>query len=130
MNGCIGVLGVKSHETSRTDATDRRLPGETRVATMPAVVMQPAAQGACAPRRGRIGPTIRPLAQQRLNEALRFAVRAGRVGASAEVAQPLPGAEGGDAWPQYQGRLQVKLGRAVRLRRSDLDRLRRGDTMG
>src|SRR5712691_2935723 len=54
---------------------------------MPVVMVQPAVQGGTARGRAGVGAAIGPLAQQRLDEALRLAVGARRVGPGAEMAE-------------------------------------------
>src|SRR5690349_3025748 len=69
----------------------RRAPAEARVRTLVVVEAQIGREGGGAPSRADEGPPIRPLAKERLNEALGFAIGAGRVRPRALVAD-LPGA--------------------------------------
>src|SRR5260370_13853670 len=50
------------------------------------IVLHPAREDTAAIRRGVVRPPVRPLPQRRLDEPLRFAVRAGRVGAGPAMA--------------------------------------------
>src|SRR5260370_18570394 len=58
----------------------------------------PARERPAAIRRGVVRPPVRPLPQRRLDEPLRFAVRAGRVGAGPAMAHA-PRATGGPKAP-------------------------------
>src|SRR5258708_12800966 len=58
------------------------------------IVLHPAREDTAAIRRGVVRPPVRPLPQRRLDEPLRFAVRAGRVGAGPARAPPQRAARG------------------------------------
>src|SRR5258708_18581820 len=58
------------------------------------IVLHPAREDTAAIRRGVVRPPVRPLPQRRLDEPLRFAVRAGRVGAGPAVAHAQRAASG------------------------------------
>ena len=73
------------HSGGLLEAGPRRSPPETRMGTLPVVVVQIAGERSRARVRCEIGPAIGPLAQERLNEALGLAVGAGRVGPRALV---------------------------------------------
>src|SRR5258707_11265892 len=65
----------------------------------PIVVVQPGGQRLGAVARRGIGAAVGPLAQEGLDEALRFAVRARGVGPGAEVAHTSTAAEAGKKIP-------------------------------
>src|SRR5215813_1281477 len=84
------ALAVKSHEiVPDCKAVDRRATVETGVGTMLVVVVQPPRQRGSASSRRAVGPDVRPFREQRANEALGFAVGAGRVGTDSDVPQLL-----------------------------------------
>src|SRR5258708_17714712 len=70
------------------------------------IVLTPAREDTAAIRRGVVRPPVRPLPQRRLDEPLRFAVRAGRVGAGPAMAHPQR-ATGGPKAPGPAGRAGV-----------------------
>src|SRR5215510_11907146 len=81
-----GGLGVKSHEVVRSqEAAHGRTTVETAMVAMPVVVVQPTDHSGAAHGRGRVGATIGPLPQERLDEALGLAIGARRVRPSARV---------------------------------------------
>src|SRR5260370_2737919 len=75
------------------------------------IVLHPAREDTAAIRRGVVRPPVRPLPQRRLDEPLRFAVRAGRVGAGAARA-PAHRATGGPKTPRPVGPARVGSGPA------------------
>src|SRR5262245_52193295 len=82
----IGGLDVKSHEVVRSqEAAHGRTTVETAMVAMPVVVVQPTDHSGAAHGRGRVGATIGPLPQERLDEALGLAIGARRVRPSARV---------------------------------------------
>src|SRR5712664_4122165 len=70
------------------------------------IVLHPAREDTAAIRRGVVRPPVRPLTQRRLDEPLRFAVRAGRVGAGPAMAHAQR-ATGGPKAPGPIGRAVV-----------------------
>src|SRR5262245_65916710 len=79
-------LGVKSHEVVRSqEAAHGRTTVETAMVARPVVVVQPTDHSGAAHGRGRVGATIGPLPQERLDEALGLAIGARRVRPSARV---------------------------------------------
>src|SRR5215469_16627903 len=81
-------LAVNCHEIVRGhQATEGRSPVKRAMAALPIVVVEPDGQGLGPLSRTGVGATVRPLAQQGLDEALRLAVGPGRVGARAQMAQ-------------------------------------------
>src|SRR5260370_6312567 len=75
------------------------------------IVLHPAREDTAAIRRGVVRPPVRPLPQRRLDEPLRFAVRAGRVGAGPAMAHA-PRATRGPKTPGPIGPALVALGSA------------------
>jgi hypothetical protein len=68
-------LAVSAQEVVRRDHTaDGRTPLDAAMASMPIVVVQPGRQGRLPRERTGIGSAVGPLPQQRLDEALGFAV--------------------------------------------------------
>jgi hypothetical protein len=75
-------LGVTKQEVVPLwESTHGGLPVEAGMGACAIIVLQPPREDPPAIRRGVVGAPVGPLAQRRLDEALRFAVRAGRVGA-------------------------------------------------
>src|SRR5215831_6026454 len=95
-----GCVDVNEHEVvPPREPTHGWLPVETRMRARAIVVLQPAGEDAAAIGRGVVRPPIRPLAQRGLDESLRFAVRAGRVGTGVPMAHA-QGATGGPKAPR------------------------------
>src|SRR6266851_9370512 len=89
-------LAVNRQEIVRGhQGTDGWSTVEGAMAALPIVVIQPDGQGLGAVARARVGPAVRPLAQEGLDEALGLAIRARGVGARAEVAHAQAAAEAG-----------------------------------
>ena len=82
-------LAVKSYEVVRSqEAAYGRTAVETAMVAMPVVVVQPTDHSGAAHGRGRVGATIGPLPQERLDEALGLAIGARRVRPGARVPEP------------------------------------------
>src|SRR5260370_13629759 len=86
--GCasIAALDVNEHEVIPPwEPTHGWLSVEARMGSGAIIVLHPAREDTAAIRRGVVRPPVRPLPPRRLDEPLRFAVRAGRVGAGSGV---------------------------------------------
>src|SRR5258708_14451629 len=91
-------LALNCHEiVLGHQASDGRTTVERAMRARPIVVVQPGGQRLGAVARRGIGAAVGPLAQEGLDEALRFAVRARGVGPGAEVAHTSTAAEAGKA---------------------------------
>src|SRR5258708_27305095 len=94
-------LALNCHEiVLGHQASDGRTTVERAMRARPIVVVQPGGQRLGAVARRGIGAAVGPLAQEGLDEALRFAVRARGVGPGAEVAHTSTAAEAGQTLPE------------------------------
>src|SRR6267142_3858214 len=87
--GSNAELVVNEHEVVPPwEPTHGWLSVEARMGSGAIIVLHPAREDTAAIRRGVVRPPVRPLTQRRLDEPLRFAVRAGRVGAGPAMNYP------------------------------------------
>src|SRR5229473_3298375 len=104
---CVADLDVNEHEVVPPwEPTHGWLSVEARMGSGAIIVLHPAREDTAAIRRGVVRPPVRPLPQRRLDEPLRFAVRAGRVGAGPAMAHAQR-ATGGPKAPGPIGRAVV-----------------------